>query len=143
MPGIGTKLLFLIFLISSCGKAPGVPANIPKSIKPHYKAFTQIFGIKPRIDFYFTDIKDGDTLGECHYTPIRKILIDRTYWKNYPYHCREMLIFHEMGHCVLDLDHSEEGYMTPEDSCGTKTAYERVKPDWISILFEGYFIEEY
>lgn len=38
----------------------------------------------------------------------REIIIDEGFYKSAPYEFRKHLIFHELGHCVLHLDHSED-----------------------------------
>lgn len=46
-------------------------------------------------------------VGYCASTWPRSIVISREVFKNMDEASREMLIFHEFGHCVLDLPHDE------------------------------------
>ncbi len=44
-----------------------------------------------------------------------KILVNQEYWSGMSAHCKELVLFHELGHCVLDLGHSsyDEDIMYP------------------------------
>lgn len=50
----------------------------------------------------------ADRVGNCDlrsYTPI--VTISEQYWLNADIWAREMLLFHELGHCVLQLEHND------------------------------------
>jgi hypothetical protein len=52
--------------------------------------------------------KDG-VAGTCHYssaTPNR-VVIDKSFWEKSSSMLREMVVFHELGHCVLGRGHRE------------------------------------
>lgn len=60
------------------------------------------------IDFGKTRLISMRAVGWCVRNPITrrpKILIDTNFWKQADEAEREALIFHELGHCVLDRDH--------------------------------------
>jgi len=38
-------------------------------------------------------------------------------WKNLDERCRKALIWHELGHCALDKDHTKTGIMAPILDC--------------------------
>lgn len=63
----------------------------------------------------------------------KTIIIHQQYWDIIPYNCRELLIYHELGHCDLDLDHSDN-IMSPQMQC---QQYETKRNDWIEELFLG------
>lgn len=51
---------------------------------------------------------DNDTVGFCDVVmPRRLIIIDLDYFKRRTEAEREELIFHELGHCILNRDHEE------------------------------------
>ena len=56
-----------------------------------------------------SDIGERDVIGLCYYnsaTP-NSIVIDREYWNSANDYGKEMVVFHELGHCFLDRDHYE------------------------------------
>lgn len=48
----------------------------------------------------------GKTIGLCEYSSVH-IALDSKYWKDANILEREMLVFHELGHCLLDQRHTE------------------------------------
>jgi hypothetical protein len=62
----------------------------------------------------------GEIVGECLFkSDDRTVLIDPDYWATYDEPTREELIFHELGHCVMGLQHNcslihEGGTTKPE-----------------------------
>lgn len=53
------------------------------------------------------DKRLGNVVGLCRITSNRiRIYLDKDAWERYDDVRREMLMFHELGHCVLDLDHN-------------------------------------
>lgn len=52
------------------------------------------------------------TLGVCYGfrmpTVFRSIEIDQEYWRTASFYERESTVFHELAHCVLDLEHTDE-----------------------------------
>jgi hypothetical protein len=68
-------------------------------------------------------------VGVCHYdSESRSVEVDPSYWDGISEFQREALIFHELGHCVLNLEHDSTllkdecpaSNMSPEmlsDSC--------------------------
>lgn len=56
------------------------------------------------------EIAEPGVLGQCRYSTQRprEVTVDETFWKNSPKLYREFVVFHELGHCVLDRDHKED-----------------------------------
>lgn len=55
------------------------------------------------------DISDEGVAGTCSYgfrSP-RHVTIDFPFWQNSGFFSKEMVVFHELGHCILSRDHSE------------------------------------
>jgi hypothetical protein len=76
-----------------------------------------------------------DRLGECERWPLQPniIYIDPVWWADLKEDCREALIFHEMGHCALDLDHySDVPLLQPQLNC---VAYAKNKQLELDRLF--------
>ncbi len=106
-----------------------------------------------QIQFYFADIKakrgeeqatnaaSREVVGYCDPEEKPKaIVIDRSYWKTASNTGKEILIFHELGHCALDRDHNVKRVkdkpislmypiLTDEDS------YTQNKTDYLRELF--------
>jgi hypothetical protein len=57
-------------------------------------------------------IQEDDIAGTCsyHYTTPNDITIDLEYWNGVSTLRREMVVFHELGHCVLGRDHLETAF---------------------------------
>lgn len=57
-----------------------------------------------------SDIHDDGVAGSCSYgfRQANRVTIDMPFWDRAGYYSREMVVFHELGHCVLGRDHSEE-----------------------------------
>lgn len=69
---------------------------------------------QPPIDVGYGNLKNLDasredkntTIGVCIPTPRPMILFDRGFWERSTPTEKEMVAFHEFGHCILDLDHN-------------------------------------
>lgn len=58
---------------------------------------------------YIEEIHEANVAGICQYSSQNpnRITIDRTFWNNSSTANREMVVFHELGHCVLAQGHRE------------------------------------
>jgi len=61
------------------------------------------------INYKFEDIEQEFVAGMCTYNSHEpnQITIDREFWQKASNSLREMVIFHELGHCALGRDHRE------------------------------------
>jgi hypothetical protein len=96
--------LMLSFLITSCGVSQ---KSSNKEFIEYTQRFTQYTGINVTVPINFSSLKDY--VGVCiTYSDGRKeIEIDLEFWDESEDLAREEVIFHELGHCVLDRDHDE------------------------------------
>ncbi len=55
------------------------------------------------------EIHQENVAGICHYNSNlpNRITIDKSFWKNSSKMLKEMVVFHELGHCVLARGHRE------------------------------------
>ena len=62
-----------------------------------------------QITAVLTNINEGNTIGICYYDSQNPnhIEIDVSYWNSTNDYGREAVMFHELGHCYLNLDHDE------------------------------------
>lgn len=56
----------------------------------------------------FTEL-NGDAAGVCSFSPshANEITIDRSIWNSISGNLKELIMYHELGHCVLYRDHRE------------------------------------
>lgn len=114
----------LLILFSSCRRDGVDPAvyEVPDLIEPYIESF-ETEAEKRGIDMDITnlrvefegDLQGGTAAGLCTFAsasnPTPHIRLDTTSfnWRNNLYH-REILIFHELGHCILNRYH-KDGYL--------------------------------
>ena len=54
------------------------------------------------------DIPSENVAGTCQYgIHIHKVTVDENFWRNSSHLIRELVVFHELGHCVLFQDHRD------------------------------------
>lgn len=113
-----TRMFFLIlFLISSCGSEVirnPIERNgvlIEEEFIPHVEEFENQCDEIVDVPIKFAKLP-GSIIGMCVWFlgpyPFRYMMIDENYWKYADYYDRESLIFHEIGHCVLNEFHENE-----------------------------------
>lgn len=96
----------LLFL-SACG--PGEPKYIDPAFLPILNTFKQYANNYGKIYDYdisitFVDKFDSpNVVGTC--TGNDEIRIRRSFWENVNYYQQEDVLYHELGHCVMNLDH--------------------------------------
>ena len=59
---------------------------------------------------YIRLITSPNVIGQCAHDPgtPTTVIIDKSYWDNASDLEKEFLVFHELGHCVLNRDHLDE-----------------------------------
>ena len=58
-----------------------------------------------------SDIPENGVAGTCEYgAHINHVTVDLNYWNNTSELEREFVVFHELGHCVLHLDHNDTSF---------------------------------
>ena len=106
-----------VFAFSGCAKDEKDPRDIRitnEEFLPYIKKFETEWGKSVGdIPIGFKDINDGDTIGICWTwqgeNTYHQIEIDEKWWKdpNTNENNKINLIFHELGHCALNLDHND------------------------------------
>lgn len=128
------KLLpfFTAILLSGCaGFKANKPVYIDEAFRPYVTAFELRHNLVVNVSIVFKDIADDDVAGQCWYGSDRLIEIDTPYWAIITETGKEQLIEHELGHCVLNLDH--------DDTLGTVGAWHNVP---LSIMNSTHFGDE-
>lgn len=114
-------ILLSVFIISGCGNVIADFQQKPKkdfdlvseaTLTPYLKRFGDYYKVKTsHIATEFTVLNNTDqhTVGLCwaYDDGARKIQIDTDYWNNITDNGKEQLIWHELGHCALNLGHDE------------------------------------
>lgn len=111
------SILYFVAGISLCTAMVVPYNNINKELLPYHDRFMHLTNMfcKPKQYFYpkrvgigFTKLK-APTIGYCSYNNIEfNIYIDRDYWNQASGDTKELLMFHEMTHCVLQLNHVKD-----------------------------------
>jgi hypothetical protein len=102
------KALAIILLLTSCGSE--LDSRDFHETDPEFKEYIELFS-----EYYGSEINDNDVVigfgetkegifGLCNYSK-RQITISRKFWDlaSDSSYRKEALIFHELGHCVLNL----------------------------------------
>lgn len=121
--------LLVVVLLSACKKDnlvepipdaaqdPSPEPVVEASLEEHLNAFVQE-GLSRGVDvrsmldgltMEIADIEEEYVAGSClyHSHSPNQVTIDRDFWNSAGHLLREMVVFHELGHCVLARDHRE------------------------------------
>ena len=126
------KLMVFCFALTACGlkRVEHKSVNVHPELKSYAAQFEKVGSTKiTNLNMTFADnISNGQpgftTLGYCqsgtkevikglekHIYIIRNVVINRAIWNGLSTNDREQLVFHELGHCVLNRPHASN-YMT-------------------------------
>ena len=116
-----------VFGISNCAPPANGLIQYPVELEPfirNYEDLKIVYFGKPDyyapIYIYFSNDFNGNTRGRCKHRifdnffeqyEFKEIHISREFWENSSRTEKEILVFHELGHCDLELPHSDEGIM--------------------------------
>lgn len=111
--------LLLTLVLSACSKEEALlpAAYVDPELQPYLTSFVEAAANRrvdvaeavAAIDARFTDLSQ-DIGGQCRRADGQRasIRIDVTYWRQFSAMQREFLIFHELGHCILEREHLDE-----------------------------------
>jgi hypothetical protein len=115
------KYLLILLILSGCGKGPN---NIDPAFQPLYDNFVadaNVMGVdvsgNKGITVEFATLEQatslGEEVGECDNPGWgnNTVKIDTSFWNNASSTYRFFLLYHELGHCLLD-----EGHLTDPKS---------------------------
>ena len=148
------RLIILILIISACGvdcisHKPTVKYH--KEVVEYIKLFEQDhleYTGRPLIItdliITFNDIKTEENpdgliiIGQCKtkYNTTPRIELDKKYWSYSDHYNKKRLVYHELGHCVLNLRHPHNN-----DELGIMSAVNM--PYWECRNNEQYYIEQF
>lgn len=112
------KYIMVLILLVSCGSAPPPSKDndaVQEEFKPYYSEFIDDLNLRNRrvsysgIAIKFDKMKSSNNVGECHYSyPKHTVKINRTFWDVSSNTTKKIIIYHELGHCMLYKEHSEK-----------------------------------
>ncbi len=121
-----SSLIFIALFLSSCQSDIGNEEtlidnlDIPNELSAHFETFqneASTYGIQidyegSNVTAEISQINEGSVAGTCTTNGhnIRHIEIDQNFWNRASHLQREMVIFHELGHCILQRGHKEDGF---------------------------------
>ena len=93
-------------MLIGCGHGFRAIGIIDPEFVPYVDKFIEITGVDSiELDMYFNELDDS-IIGVCTVEGIAKdVEIDPVWWKAVGRWDREILIFHELAHCVLGQEH--------------------------------------
>jgi hypothetical protein len=109
-------------------------------VKPYVRSFEEHLGESVDVDIFFGDLEYG-TVGACYYIFIREVVIvDQKWWRYASPTSRKQLIYHELGHCVLDKDHVDE--IMHGNGCPVSLMHSYVVSDSCFNEHEHYYLQD-
>ena len=100
------KLLVLIFLVA-CGNKVAKKVIDPAFLQD-ISTFQSIYHMNIKSSVVF-GVVDSRFVAVCNkYSDgSRKVIVDKIWWQSFSREQQQSLIFHELGHCELNLGHTE------------------------------------
>tara|TARA_Y100001933_G_scaffold261042_2_gene314699 strand:+ start:87261 stop:88328 length:1068 start_codon:yes stop_codon:yes gene_type:complete len=143
-------LILIVGILFGCSKYDYDNSELNNSeFQPYVDSFLEEAKIRgydidvSNINFYLADIENKDVGGICNERK-EEIIIDRDNWENAHEIEKELLIFHELGHCILGRAHRNE--TSENGDClsimdGTEDNFNCSK-NIFSELWRVYYLEE-
>jgi hypothetical protein len=119
-----------VLTMSSCM----TPASYDEEYTSFYQDAAEHACFVSPVPVYFARL-EPEIAGYC--VPSFGILLNENHWGKYGPYQRLELMYHELGHCALGLDHSE-GLMSP--AIHSEKEVEANWSEWREELFTGCFI---
>jgi len=115
------KYVAFLFLLTCChcSKVRNIEdVKVDADIVPYVKLFEDTYNVKSFNDIHIVDKLEGRwTVGTC-YPYESKVEILRSFWEYSSELEKTSLLFHELGHCVMDWDHDDS-----KDDSGCPTSF--------------------
>lgn len=109
-------LLLLGMVLASCEKEEEI--FVEGELRAYFERFeleAAARGItfnfeEDRIEGYLEDIEETNVSGKCQFNSVYpdRVTIDANFWGSASDLEKEFVVFHELGHCFLEREHTEE-----------------------------------
>lgn len=152
-------LLTIVFCFSCTQEepipeAPAYP-NVEQALWPYFQTFEEEAAARgleidlanARLSGEIDNLDDGNVIGLCQYGRYinNHITIDKQFWNRSSNLAREMVVFHELGHCFLGRDHLENAFRSGHcesimrsGTCCCRDGYSAsTRTYYVDELFEG------
>lgn len=119
---------YTFLFISSCEKEDTSPTDnlyIAPELQPYFDLFEAEAALRDQeynleeenLEGYLLRISEDDVIGTCSFNTDRprRVTIDVLFWRRASDFEREMVVFHELGHCILGRDHIDDS--NPDGTC--------------------------
>lgn len=125
-------ILTLLSLLLACGRdssneLTAIDHFIDDRLYEHYETFKaeakkrniEVDFVTMNVEGYIGDIRDQGVVGQCQtYSDGSKaVVIEEGYWNRLSDLKKEFIVFHELGHCILNRGHLDE--INASGSCGS------------------------
>lgn len=111
--------------------------GIDQDLKPFVQDFERLYGKPVNTNIGFEILPDK-VVGLCNHIT-NTVYIDKYYFEFISYERRLILMYHELGHCVLKRSHKETKF---EDGCPTSLMYPEVLNDTCVKKYLDYYLLE-
>lgn len=99
-----TVVMTVLWALVGCGKS-----NVDPELAPYLTKFYAVGGFTSstpiNMQFGNTDETYYDGVCNNYDAGIPEVIISKQYWDKYDETSRTLLVFHELGHCLLGLSH--------------------------------------
>lgn len=109
-------LLAILLLLASCGRGVEPPQANQGEFRAYAEAFEEtarahgkdLKGASFSVEIKFGTPREDGKVGYCErsFFTAPEITILKEWWEKLPNSGRKVLLFHELGHCVLHRDHT-------------------------------------
>lgn len=111
----------------ACGPGIDTQNHVEEEAKEHLRKFNIVYGMNVDINIKYSDLPKGVVAYCLTYTfQPNHIEIDKTAFKSYDYYGREEVVFHELGHCVLNRNHDDSEITIRGEKIPTSIMYPHV-----------------
>lgn len=132
-------MMLLIQACTGCGKTYEVDPRLEPYVQRFEKHAT--FQVDNLVAGFGDTKKEGkNVIGVCYHSITPEIVINLEYWNKEDDLGREELMFHELGHCIYDLEHDTR--VLVDEWCPFSVMHPYVLPFGCYELFHDHYIEQ-
>ena len=89
------------------------------------------------------NLYNSKRVGYCSFKEPRKIVIDRNWFDNATEEQKELVLYHEFGHCVLNLNHTDDCVVEHKGKCALPVSIMNSSANWTGYFkYKKYYLKE-